>query len=422
MATVDEDLKRLREELLLAESENRGYAQALAAANAREAALARFMHDIATAVVPRELDALARDGDQPRDAAELAGLILTALPPRLARLEAMASGRVAEPDTALREQLTAAQARIRELEERLEKMTPAAVAARDDAVRAQSQVAALQRRLDTAEADCDRARRELEQARAAESGPAESAVEPVAAPPDDPQTARLRDLVEVLATQAECRWPLLSPALADRWGIQASSGTLWRVLQEAADLQLVEILKPANETGRGSAVQLVRLTEAGRQRAREWCGREPAEPELDRLLARHKSPEHVLLNLLAADMFRAAGYQVDLLPDPRPIAGDTFAPDLCLVDPATNAVHYIECERRTRKEPLERDRKWEVVTTATGGTINLVTPNSRAMDAVVSEINHWSSRRQRPITLRAGHLTAMRPDRLWKVERLASRP
>jgi hypothetical protein len=445
---MNDEAERWRQSLMLLQSNIKGYEQACAAAVAREQALAHEIERIARSFVPQELDQRqGQRGGQKLDPIAMADLVLTAGLPRLWTLEAQATGRAEQHAGEIQRQLTLAEGQIRELQRQLNEAEEAKASLREAAASAQQKIADLQRRLDRAEAAQQRTAERLAQAEAtsqASPGPAPAAreaapepadaasspavTEPAAADPPagtDPQAdedlGRVRSLVRILAERGHARWALTAQALADELGVRAGGGVLNQLLKQAADLGLVDVQKARNEAGRGGPVNLVRLAEAGRQQAREWFGREPVEQELDLLLARHKSVEHVLLNLQAADVFQQAGLQVDLFPDSCVVDGSTFAPDLLVVDPATGETLYVECERDTPKNPVDRSRKWQLVAAGAGGQINLVTPNGGAMNVLISEVSGWARRDGHQVLLRAGNLADMRPDHLWKVERTVGR-
>ncbi len=143
-------------------------------------------------------------------------------------------------------------------------------------------------------------------------------------------------------------------------------------------------------------------------------GVEAVESEWERLAERHGSDAHVLLTLEGADHLRRFGVRgVDLFPVPtRTPDGGTFAPDI--VGVLEGRPIYVECERRTRKDPVARDRKWANVHQVTG-EFYIICPDEGACRAVVAEVTGWAMERGKGLRLRVASLD--RPDRLWVIER-----
>jgi len=162
------------------------------------------------------------------------------------------------------------------------------------------------------------------------------------------------------------------------------------------------------------ARHLIHLTQKGADAYRLLFGREPAPAQTTALLNRHKSPDHVMLILETADLLRAAGWKVDLFPEPvRLENGEQYHPDLVAVGP--DRVAYIECERPTRKRPAERRGKWQRCYSATGGELYIAVPDRQALDAIRSEVLYWLG--SRPVRLRIMVVAEAKPEDLWAYER-----
>jgi hypothetical protein len=111
------------------------------------------------------------------------------------------------------------------------------------------------------------------------------------------------------------------------------------------------------------------------------------ESEYDRLLARHKSAEHVLLNLQARDALRAGGAEsVDLYPHPVSLPnGGTFDVDMVAVFGGKPL--YVEAERGSA--PKKRPQKWTNYAAVTKD-FYIVVPNTKAKSRLISETDRWA--------------------------------
>jgi hypothetical protein len=191
--------------------------------------------------------------------------------------------------------------------------------------------------------------------------------------------------------------------LAQQTALGAARNSRFRkAIRGLLDLGWLEEIQPASEmTGR--APRLVRLTATGHTVFQEQFGREPEDSLYERLLRRHKSPEHVLLNWATAQELKRRDYLTDLFPQPFALDGGTVTPDL--VASQDDRVYYIECERHTRKNKNSRPRKWDLYHKMTGGHFYLVVPNKTAQSALVSELSKWVYQTQRAIDLHLSNQT-----------------
>jgi hypothetical protein len=179
-------------------------------------------------------------------------------------------------------------------------------------------------------------------------------------------------------------------------------------------LGLLEEERPRVESV-GQTPYLLRLTARGREVYRALFGEEPAESEYDRLLARHKSAEHVLLNLRARDVLLAAGAEsVDLYPRPVGLPnGGTFDVDLVAV--LDGKPLYVEAERGGGKKV--RTQKWANYAAVTKD-FYVVVPNAKAKSAVLSEVSLWAYRGDGAaagVTLHLCQLSAFDGRTLWQM-------
>ncbi|MBC7258719.1 MAG: hypothetical protein H5T65_05690 [Chloroflexi bacterium] len=219
-------------------------------------------------------------------------------------------------------------------------------------------------------------------------------------------------LLGVLATTGISRRKELERILREEHGVP-EGGSMHRLFERVSEAGWVVRLRPKAEA-RGRNTELVRLTEVGRERVREVLGVEAVRSEWERLAERHGSDAHVLLTLEGADHLRRFGATaVDVFPVPaRTADGGTFAPDIVAV--LEEHPIYVECERRTRKDPAARDRKWANVYQATS-EFCIICPDEGACKAIVSEVTGWAMERGKAVRLRVASLD--RGERLWVLER-----
>jgi hypothetical protein len=224
---------------------------------------------------------------------------------------------------------------------------------------------------------------------------------------------RDRDALHAIGCHGFC----LRAGVAKAIGIaDATSGTARQVFDSLKGLGLLEEERPRMESV-GQTPYFLRLTARGREVYRALCGEEPVESEYDRLLARHKSPEHVLLNLQARDALRAAGAEsVDLYPHPVNLPnGGTFDVDLVAVFDGRPL--YVEAERGAGKKV--RTQKWANYAAATRD-FYVVVPNTKAKSAVLSEVSLWAYRGNgaaEGTTLHLCQLSAFDGKTLWQTVR-----
>jgi len=168
---------------------------------------------------------------------------------------------------------------------------------------------------------------------------------------------------------------------------------------------------------------LLRLTERGREAFRTLFGEEPVKSEYDLLLARHKSPEHVLLNLHARSVLLSAGAEsVDLYPRPVPLSnGGTFDVDIVAVFGGKPL--YVEAERAVSGSKGDRTHKWTNYATVTRN-FYVVVPNKRSKTVIISEVSRWAY--DNPdyaagVTLHLCQLSEFDGKTLWQVKRRLGR-
>jgi hypothetical protein len=225
--------------------------------------------------------------------------------------------------------------------------------------------------------------------------------------------ARDRDALHAIGRHGFC----LRAGVAQAIGIaDATSGTARQIFDDLVALDLLEQERPRSESV-GQTPYFLRLTDRGREVYRALFGEEPVASEYDRLLARHKSPEHVLLNLRARDALRTAGAEsVDLYPHPVGLpTGGTFDVDLVAV--VGGKPLYVEAERSGKREA--RVRKWTNYASVTKD-FYVVVPNTDAKSGIISELSKWSyhnAKAAQGVTLNVCQLSAFDGHRLWQTVR-----
>lgn len=166
----------------------------------------------------------------------------------------------------------------------------------------------------------------------------------------------------------------------------SASGAARRLFERLDDHGIIEQERPKAEMW-GRPPYLLRLTERGREAFRLLFEDEPVESEYDRLIARHKSPEHVLLNMAARDALLEAGADaVDMYPRPVTLpSGGRMDVDLVAV--FDDEPLYIEAERARSKKA--RKAKWSNLASVTRD-FYVVVPNKKVKSAVISEVTGWT--------------------------------
>ena len=218
-----------------------------------------------------------------------------------------------------------------------------------------------------------------------------------------------REALRVLGMRGFC----LRANVASAVGIgDATSGTACRMFKSLGEHGVIEEERPKVESV-GQTPYLLRLTERGRETFRALFDQEPVESEYDRLLARHKNAEHVLLNLETRDALLAAGAEsVDLYPRPVPLPnGGTFDVDLVAVFDGKPL--YVEAERGVGKK---RTRKWTNYARVTEDFF-VVAPNKKAKSAIISELSLWAYHhpdQAAGVTLHVCQLSDFDGETLWQ--------
>lgn len=187
------------------------------------------------------------------------------------------------------------------------------------------------------------------------------------------------------------RKPLIEAQAAELLGIKKAGGSIQALITRLSDLGVIQVFRPWKDEGAGSGGRLpnlIRLTELGETAVWLLTGKKAVKNEYDVLLERHVTPEHTMLNLMAGDVLREAGYVVNLLPpDIKLPNGSVFQPDIVLRD-ERGAVLYVEVEREANKDLEQRQAKWRNFHQASGGVMYIFCDNKSGMNRIISEMNY----------------------------------
>ena len=166
------------------------------------------------------------------------------------------------------------------------------------------------------------------------------------------------------------------------------SGTLRRLFAGLNEHGLIEEM----DGGYGASVaRPIMLSERGREAYRLVTGRTLPESIYQRLLKRHKTVEHTVLNLMARQVLRRFQYTaIDLFPETqRTVTGAAVIPDLTAVSPDGELL-LIECERLAKHRTAEERRnKWGDLAELTHGQFYVVVPGGQQQRDLITEISQW---------------------------------
>lgn len=413
-----------------------------AAAEAERNKAVEVIREICQAFIPDELDEILRENKtaiERWNPLDYRHFILTKGMARMHRLELLSSGHPAD-------ELTRTQAEIEQLREEL----AAAQDLRDQLARAQALCAEAQAQIAARDEELARLRTEVTQLRAERSAERsrrsltrarESTAEvfgtgaaccaptlhsPESSTPEwfaqwqaSEEFERDSALIRVMGYQGFCLRKSVETALVKAGVITLGSGAVQRLFTRVKERGLVEESEPQTETGMGRSPFLLRLTERGREAFRLLFGQEAVESEYDRLLARHKSDEHVLLNIQTRDALLEYGAEVvDLYPQPvSPPTGGLFDVDLVAVFPDQPPL-YVEAERGGAKNRSQRDQKWANYRLVTGD-FYIVVPNKKVQAQIITEITTWAYQTRNRLTLHVCNLSLLGKEGvpLWQFER-----
>ena len=200
----------------------------------------------------------------------------------------------------------------------------------------------------------------------------------------------------IMGETGKCLRPTLIELLAKKLNLTLPNGclseTFSRLINFDSNGGLVEALEVFQQTGAstgGNHPDLLRLTERGRVAYQYLAGYQALENEYDRLIPKHKSPEHTVLNIQAAEALIEFGdYEViEQAPDIQLPDGSVFIPDLVACHRRTGETIFVEVERDTGKNRGTRIVKWKNVLNATNGNIFVICDNISCERAIQTEIN-----------------------------------
>ena len=136
----------------------------------------------------------------------------------------------------------------------------------------------------------------------------------------------------------------IAEQLGQWWDVTPKSGGVRRAFGRLKEHTLIDLIRPQRDISSWRPGYLVGLTDRGAEAYRFLRGEDPATSKLAELMRRHKTPEHVALNLKIAEILWQAGYDVEIFPDVVPVGdGKVYYPDL-KAELAGETI-YVECER-----------------------------------------------------------------------------
>ena len=200
----------------------------------------------------------------------------------------------------------------------------------------------------------------------------------------------------LMGETGKCLRPSLIELLAKKLNLASTNSSLSETFNRLINFDtgggLIEVLDVFQQSGAstgGNHPDILRLTDRGRLAYQVFTGSAPIENEYERLIRRHKSPEHTVLNIQAAEALEEfGGYRItEQAPDIQLPDGGLFIPDLVAVDQRSGEMIFVEVERDANKDWGARVRKWKNVLNATNGNIYVVCDNISCERAIQAEIN-----------------------------------
>ncbi len=191
------------------------------------------------------------------------------------------------------------------------------------------------------------------------------------------------------------RQPSIKKLAAAKLDLRLDNGSLSKPIERLSDpngpclIENIEDFEKAGSVAGGALPKFFRLTDRGRQAYWMLTGKNAVECEYDRLIKRHKTPEHTFLNLRTMDILEEIGdYSIVLqTPDIKLPDGSQFVPDIVAQKNGTQELIYVEVELGTGKDTEYRVQKWNNLCTASRGQIYVVCDTKRAVKTLTSEIN-----------------------------------
>ncbi|HEY9075146.1 MAG TPA: hypothetical protein VIO61_01290 [Anaerolineaceae bacterium] len=200
----------------------------------------------------------------------------------------------------------------------------------------------------------------------------------------------------LMGETGKCLRPSLIELLAKKLNLASTNSSLSETFTRLINFDtgggLIEVLDVFQQSGAstgGNHPDILRLTDRGRLAYQFLTGSAPIENEYERLIRRHKSPEHTVLNIQAAEaLVEFGGYRIaEQAPDIQLQDGGLFIPDLVAVDKCSGEMIFVEVERDANKDRRARVIKWKNVLNATNGNIYVVCDNISCERSIQAEIN-----------------------------------
>ncbi len=191
--------------------------------------------------------------------------------------------------------------------------------------------------------------------------------------------------------------PSIKKIMAKRLSLSEANKNLDEALnclmtpEKEADPILIEavdgIPKEGSSSG-GNPPDVLHLTEHGKVAYQALTGQVPKENEYDRMILRHSSPEHTILNIQAAEKIMEEGFQLRGQAQEIQLAnGESFIPDIIAADPKSGEVIFIEVERDVHKDQMARKQKWMKLFEASNGNLYVFCDNLNCQRVIQGEIN-----------------------------------
>jgi len=166
----------------------------------------------------------------------------------------------------------------------------------------------------------------------------------------------------------------IAEQLGQWWDVTPRSGGVRRAFGRLKEHTLIDLIRPQRDISSWRPGYLVGLTDRGAEAYRFLRGEDPATSQLAELMRRHKTLEHVALNLKMAEVLWQAGYGIEIFPDVVPVGdGKVYYPDL-KADFEGETI-YVECERAIEGKKLQAmAKKLDLYREATNTGFYFATP------------------------------------------------
>ena len=200
----------------------------------------------------------------------------------------------------------------------------------------------------------------------------------------------------LMGETGKCLRPSLIELLAKKLNLTSTTSSLSETFNRLINfdtggglIEVLDVFQQAGASTGGNHPDILCLTDRGQLAYQFLTGSVPIENEYERLVPRHKSPEHTVLNIQAAEaMVEFGGYRIaEQAPDIQLPDGGLFIPDLVAVDQRSGEMIFVEVERDANKDRGSRVRKWKNVLNATNGNIYVVCDNIGCERTIQTEIN-----------------------------------